>query len=288
MKSVSIIGAGVAGSAVGRLLREKGYEIKSVVSRSIGNAERAAGFIGAGTPGTDAVSAAKSAGLVFITTPDKSIKEVCDGIAAGGGFGPAQLVIHMSGALGVDALASAKGAGASVASLHPIQSLAAPEQAVKNMPDSYFGVECADGDMEECRRIVADLGGRPLALPEGEKALYHAGCAIASNYLVTVVDFAVAVFTSLGMSREEAADALLPLIRGSVENIAKVGVPDALTGPIARGDVATVEGHLDALSLKMPEYAGLYKALGEHAVKVGRAKGTLKSEDAEKILRLLG
>ncbi|HEY3348011.1 MAG TPA: DUF2520 domain-containing protein [Nitrospirota bacterium] len=287
MKNVSIIGAGVVGSAVGRLLHEKGYTIKSVVSRNINNAKAAASFIGEGEPGTDSVSATKAADWVFITTPDKAIKEACDKVASGGGFGKGQLVVHMSGALGVDVLESAKNAGAAVASLHPIQSLAAPEQAVKNLKGSYIGLECAAEYSDECGLIIEALGGRPLVLPAGEKALYHAGCAVASNYLVTVVDFAVTIFESLGMGREEALDALLPLIRGSVENISKVGVPMALTGPIARGDIATVEGHLEALSRKLPGLTGLYRTLGEHAVAVGVAKGTLREEDAERLLKLL-
>jgi predicted short-subunit dehydrogenase-like oxidoreductase (DUF2520 family) len=286
-KVVSIIGAGVVGSAVGRLLRERGYTVRGVVARDIEKARRAARFIGAGEPGTDAASAAKGADWVLITTPDRSIKPACDQIAAGGGIGRGALVVHFSGALSSGVLGAASDAGARAVSVHPMQSLASAEQAVENLPGSYFSIEGDPDAMSEAAELVEALGGLRVVIPSEQKALYHAGAAIASNYLVTVVDFAVRVYEELGISRAEAAEAVLPLIRGTVNNIARVGVPDALTGPIARGDVATVEGHLDVLSKKMPQLVRLYCELGKHTVAVGRSKGTLSQEDGEKLLEIL-
>lgn len=291
-KSVSIIGAGVVGSAVGRLLRGRGYEIKGVAARSMASAEKAAGFIGEGEPGTDAVAAAKGADWVLIATPDKAIKPVCDEVAAGGGFdrpaGQRPLVVHFSGALGSGVLGSARDAGARVVSVHPLQSLASAEQAVKNLAGSYMSVEGDPDAMAEGFEIVAALGGLRIVIPSGQKALYHAGAAVASNYLVTVVDFAVTIYEALGLTRAEAVKAVMPLVRGTVNNIERVGVPDALTGPIARGDVATVEGHIEVLTKTMPGMLSLYRELGRHTVKVGLAKGSLAREDADRLMELLG
>jgi predicted short-subunit dehydrogenase-like oxidoreductase (DUF2520 family) len=102
-----------------------------------------------------------------------------------------------------------------------------------------------------------------------------------------VVDFAVMIFESLGMGREDAVKAVMPLIRGTVNNIERVGVPDALTGPIARGDVETVEGHVGILKKRMPEMLRLYSELGRHTVAVGLRKGTLGEEDAHRLLNIL-
>lgn len=287
-KSVSIIGAGVVGTAVGHLLRQHGYAIKGVVARDLEKARRAVELIGEGEPGTDPVAAARGADWVLITTPDRFIKAVCGEIAAGGGFDRGALVAHFSGALGSGILKSAADTGARAVSVHPMQSLASVEQAVKNLPGSYFSVEGDPDAMAEGAEIVDALGGLRVVIPSEQKALYHAGAAVASNYLVAVVDFAVRIYEELGISRAEAVKAVMPLIRGTVNNIERVGVPDALTGPIARGDVATVEGHLDALKKKMPQLVGLYCELGKHTVEVGKAKGTLSPEAADALLEILG
>jgi predicted short-subunit dehydrogenase-like oxidoreductase (DUF2520 family) len=286
-KVVSIIGAGVVGCAVGRLLRERGFAINGVVARGLAKAERSAGFIGEGIPGTDPVKGAQGADWVFITTPDKAIRATCETIAAGGGFKEGALVVHMSGALSSGALESARKSGARVVSLHPIQSLASAEQAVMNLPGSYVSLEGDPDAMAEGREIVDALGGLIVVIPSEEKALYHAGAAVASNYLVAVVDFAVMIFESLGMEKGDAVKAVMPLIRGTVNNIARVGVPDALTGPIARGDVETVLGHVGILGKRMPEMLPLYNELGRHAVAVGLKKGTLGEEDAQRLLTIL-
>lgn len=286
-KTISIIGAGVVGSAVGHLLRLQGYTIKGVVARSLEKAERSARFIGGGEPGTDPVAAARGADWVFITTPDRAIKDTCETISAGGGFGDGALAIHLSGALSSRVLASAGRRGARVVSLHPMQSLASVEQAVKDLPGSYFSMEGDPEAMADGRAIVEALGGILVVIPSDQKALYHAGAAVASNYLVTVVDFAVKIFESLGLRREEAIKAIFPLIRGTVNNIERVGVPDALTGPIARGDVQTVEEHIAVLTKTMPGMVRLYTELGKHAVSVGLAKGTLERADGDKLMELL-
>ncbi len=286
-KVISIIGAGVVGQAVGRMLRERGYEIRGVVSRSIERAEKAAVFIGAGEPGVDPAKGASGADWVFITTPDKAIRETCERIARGKGFGKGSLAIHMSGALGSNVLEPAREAGAQALSIHPIQSLASSEQAVKNLPGSYFSIEGDAGAIPDGKEIVEALGGLLVMIPGEKKALYHAGAAVASNYLVAVLDFAVMIYEALGMKREEAVKAVMPLIRGTVNNVERVGVPDALTGPIARGDVETVSGHIEALTKYLPEMLPLYKALGRHTVSVGLRKGSLKEEDADMLLKIL-
>ena len=177
--------------------------------------------------------------------------------------------------------------GPGALSIHPMQSLASSEQAVKNFPGSYFSIEGDAEAVPEGKEIVEALGGLLVMIPGEQKALYHAGAAVASNYLVAVLDFAVMIYEALGMKRDEAVKAIMPLVRGTVNNVERVGVPDALTGPIARGDVETVEGHLEVLKKELPEMLSLYTALGRHTVKVGLAKGSLAEEDAARLREIL-
>ncbi len=284
--SVVIIGAGVVGTAIGYLLKKKGYPIIGIASRTIESAKKAREFIGAGDVSTEPSAVAKKADIVFITTPDSSIKEVCDRIASEGGFNPGCAVFHMSGALSSGVLESARNMGAKIASVHPLQSLAEVGEAVKNLRGSYF---CIEGDKEAlsvAREIVASLGGKEITIEANKKPLYHAGASIASNYLVATVRFGLELLEATGISRQDSLNALMPLIKGTITNIESLRIPSALTGPISRGDTEVIEDHLKSISYYRPDMVKLYSELGKYTVKVAIEKGTIKKKKAEKILSL--
>ncbi len=283
---VAIIGAGVVGTAIGYLLREKGYTIAGIASRTFGSAKKAKEFIGTGDAFREPSIAAKKADIVFITTSDTSIKEVCDRVASEGGFNSGTIVFHMSGALSSEVLESARNMGAKIASLHPLQSLADVGKAVKNLRGSYF---CIEGDKEAlsvAREIVATLGGKEITIEANKKPLYHAGASIASNYLVATVRFGSELLEATGISRQDSLNALMPLIKGTITNIESLRIPSALTGPISRGDTEVIEDHLKAISYDRPDMVKLYSELGKYTVKVAIEKGSIKKHKAEKILSL--
>ena len=289
-KTVAIIGAGRVGSSVGFLLKKAGYTIAAVAASSKTSAEKAAGFIGAGDPTTDAAQAASKAGIILITTPDRVIREVCGTISSA--IKPGMIVIHMSGAHSLDLLDAAKAQGAYRAVVHPLQSLASREQGIRNLPGSYFRIEADGKALETARDIVKSLGGIELAMPkwssdEDSAALYHAGAVAVSNYFVALVDYGLRFYQTLGADRKEALKAVLPLIKGTLHNIEAVGIPDALTGPIMRGDIDTVRQHLDAMRKKAPELMGLYKALAQQTVSVASEKGSITTDTAEELLNLV-
>jgi predicted short-subunit dehydrogenase-like oxidoreductase (DUF2520 family) len=291
-KTVAIIGAGRVGSSVGYLLKRAGYPVTEVVARTMASAERASAFIGAGKPATDVVRAAAGAELVFITTPDRVIKEVCDKIAAAGAFRPGALVIHMSGAHALDLLNAARRAGAYRAVLHPLQSLASNEQGTKTLPGSYFRIEADPEALEAAKDIVKALGGIELVMPKwgsdkDSAALYHAGAVAVSNYFVALVDYGLKFYQALGADKKEALKAVLPLIRGTLHNIETLGIPDALTGPIMRGDTQTVLDHLEAMQKRAPELVSLYKELARQTVSVARDRGSINLDTAEELLKLV-
>ncbi len=291
-KTVAIIGAGRVGSSVGFLLKRAGYTVTAIASLTESSAKMAAAFVGAGKPATDVVGAAAGAELVFITTPDRVIKEVCEKIGAAGAFKPGALAVHMSGAHSLDLLDAARTAGAHRAVLHPLQSLASREQGVKTLPGSYFRIEADTDALETAKDIVKALGGIELVMPEWKSdrvsaALYHAGAVAVSNYFVALVDYGLKFYQALGADKKEALKAVLPLIRGTLHNIETLGIPDALTGPIMRGDTQTVRDHLEAMKKRTPELGALYKGLARQTVAVAKDKGSITQETAEELLNLV-
>ncbi len=288
MKNTAIIGAGVVGTAMGYLLSNAGYNITGIASRSLESAVKARDFIGQGEASTDLAGTARSAGIVLITTSDDAVRLVCEDIAGRDGFRPGSLVIHTSGALSVEALASAKHKGAVTVSMHPLQSLPSVQEAIKNMPGSYFCLESEDETaLDTARDMVRVFQGKELNIQLGGKPLYHAGAAVVSNFFVATIGFGLQLHESAGIDRQDSLNALLPLIQGTLKNIEKIGIPAALTGPIARGDAQTVEDHLAAISRESPDLLGLYCELGKYTVKLAREKGTLKEHDAQKIIEIL-
>jgi predicted short-subunit dehydrogenase-like oxidoreductase (DUF2520 family) len=291
-RTVAIIGAGRVGGAIGRLLAKSGYTVTAVAARNRATADRARAFIGSGEPLTDAVKAAASADIIFITTPDGTIKSTCEAIAAGGGFRSGKLVVHVSGAQTRDLLRAAWAAGAYCAVLHPLQSVPNMELGVTNIPGSYFRIEADPEAMALALDLVKAMGGIELVMPKWtagreSAALYHAGAVAVSNFFVALVDLGLRFYEALGAERKDALKAVLPLIRGTLANIESAGIPDALTGPIMRGDVQTVRGHLEAMAARMPELLPLYRALARHTVTVARDKGSLSPEAAAEMRELL-
>jgi predicted short-subunit dehydrogenase-like oxidoreductase (DUF2520 family) len=291
-KTVAIIGAGRVGSSVGFLLKRAGYTVTAVASRTESSAKMATAFIGAGKPTLDVVGAAADAELVFITTPDRVIKEVCEKIGAAGAFKPGALAVHMSGAHSLDLLDAARTAGAHRAVLHPLQSLASREQGVKTLPGSYFRIEADTDALETAKDIMTALGGIELVMPKWKSdgvsaALYHAGAVAVSNYFVALVDYGLKFYQALGADKKEALKAVLPLIRGTLHNMETLGIPDALTGPIVRGDTQTVRDHLAAMQKRAPQLEALYKGLARQTVAVAKDKGSITQETAEELLNLV-
>ena len=287
MHKVAIIGAGTVGTALGCLLRQGGYSVVCVASRTLESADKARRFIGEGEAATDLATISRRANIVFITTSDSAIQEVCIKIASAGGFNPGAIVFHTCGALSSEILDAARDSGAYVASLHPLQSLANVQEAVKNLPGSYFSIEGDEVALSAARKVIAVLNGEEISLEFGKKALYHAGAAVSSNFLVATVSFALELFEAAGISRKDSLHALMPLINGTVKNIETIGIPFALTGPISRGDIGIVEDHLKAISKESPGLLGLYAELGRQTVKVALEKGTLKEDAADRINSLL-
>jgi predicted short-subunit dehydrogenase-like oxidoreductase (DUF2520 family) len=283
---LGFVGAGIVGRSLAMLLSQRGYPIVSVTSRSAKSAETLAGSIPHCRVGT-IHDVQKTSDLIFLTVPDDQIEPVAARLAQEMSWRTGQAVVHCSGALSLDALPALRERGVAVGSFHPLQSLASVEDGVLRLPGSYFGVEADEPLRPTLSAMVGALGGHLLLLPGHSKARYHLAATIASNYMVTLFAVAVDLLGRKGMTHAESASALLPLLRGTVDNLAQLGLPRALTGPIARGDLGTIQRHLEVLREEAPGVEPLYRRLGAATVPLAIQNGTLTSERAARVRQLL-
>lgn len=273
-KRIGIIGAGVVGTAVGVVLSQKGYEITGVYDVKSESTQQIVDRI-ACTTYASPQEVSRSADILFITTSDTAIEGVVDQLAACHALRSGQVLIHMSGAQSSEVLDKAKQFGAKVLSVHPLQSFASLDMAINNLPGSMFSIEGDNDAYDTAVCLVETLQGEYFFINRKAKPLYHAGACVVSNYLVTLIDFGVKFLESTGIPHNMASRALIPLIQGTIRNVQNIGIPKALTGPIARGDLNTVLKHLDCLEEMAPELMKLYSWLGYYTTRIALEKGTI-------------
>lgn len=283
MRKVGFIGAGTVGTALAVRLSQQGYQIIAVYDPVLAAAQRLVKAVPDCQIYPKAQDVADNADLVFITTPDDFIPQVADEV----NWRPGQTVVHCSGAASAEVLIPAKKQGAKVGCIHPLQTFASINQAIENLPGSMFAIEAEEPVLSTLKEIARALQGKWLELKAEDKALYHASACIACNYFYTLVKMAADLWQKFGLNTAEATQAMLPMLRGALNNLGNVGLPKALTGPIARGDLVTIRKHLAALEKKAPDLLPLYKELGLWTIPIGLAKGTLDPKQAEELRVLL-
>ncbi len=283
MLQVGFIGAGTVGTALASRLSASGYVVAAVASPTFASAEKLAKVI----PGCQAMSslqaAADAVDLVFVTTPDGAIGEV----AAQVRWRPGQSVVHCSGADSTEVLQPARALDAQVGAFHPLQTFASVKQAIDNLPGSTFAVEAEEPLRTTLKKMAEALQCYSIELKASDKVLYHASAVIACNYLVTLIKLSTDLWQSLGVPRKDAVRALMPLLKGTLNNLDSVGIPNCLTGPIARGDAGTVRKHLVALDRAAPSIARIYRELGLETVPISIDKGKIDKTAAEALIALL-
>ena len=255
----------------------------AVSSRTMSSARKLAGLVPNCRVYHTAQELADAAELVFITTPDDVITQVCDEVQ----WHEGQSVVHCSGAHSVDILESARILGAAVGSFHPLQTFADVSQAIKNLPGSTFALEAEEPLLSTLKELTSLLNGNWVELKPGDKVLYHTAAVFACNYLVTLVKLALDLWLDFGVSSKKATTALLPLLKGTIKNIDVIGLPDCLTGPVARGDLGTIERHLSSIKARNPSLLTTYKELGLQTISIALAKGKIDERKAVEMQALL-
>jgi predicted short-subunit dehydrogenase-like oxidoreductase (DUF2520 family) len=269
------------------------------VGRSLAAALTAAGYdarlVAARTSSTRLIYVLdiEPAALVFLTVPDDKVGALAEKLAAARPAIPRSVsFVHTSGALGLDGLASLARRHA-VGSFHPLRSFPTPQP-----PSAFKGIVVAvDGSTPAIKRrlmrLARDLGARPRIVAERDRVLYHAAAVVASNYAVALLGLAVELLEEIGWTQRQAVAGLLPLMTGALEQARAKGVTGALTGPIRRGDVHTVERHLGALSRvrqaggsARPAAIDVYRMLGAITLEIANQAG-LDPAAAERMRRAL-
>ncbi|MBB5605609.1 MULTISPECIES: Rossmann-like and DUF2520 domain-containing protein [unclassified Janthinobacterium] len=272
--TLNMIGAGHVGKVLGRLLAAAdGIVLQDVLTRSMATAQAAVDFIGTGTP-IDSHAALRRADVTMLAVSDDQIGPACAALAAQGRLAGA-IVFHCSGALASTALLAATQAGASVASVHPIRSFADPAQVAASFEGTFCGIEGDAQALAVLNPALTAIGARPVPIDPAAKTLYHAAAVFASNYLVTVLDAALRAYQAAGIPEPVARELAQPLVTEAVANVFRLGAAPALSGPIARGDMATVARQQQAVQQWDGATGDLYAALVAPTQALARRKRAL-------------
>ena len=279
---LGFIGAGRAGTGLATGFARAGRDVVAVASRSIASAQALVKRV-RGARACAPQEVADRADLVFLTVPDDAIEPVASGIRWRAG----SACVHCSGAADLDTLKKAAADGALTGGFHPLHMFGEPGES----PDALAGCAIAlagpDALLKKLQRLARSLGAKPLRLPEGGRALYHAAANFSGAFVIALVQETIALWKKLGIAEADALAALLPLLRGTVDNVERLGAAGGLGSAVARGDVGTIRRHLDALAESAPDSLELYRILSLRTIPLALAKGTLKPETAKEIAALL-
>jgi predicted short-subunit dehydrogenase-like oxidoreductase (DUF2520 family) len=280
MKTLNIIGSGRVGRACARMWEQAGvFRVQDVLTRSRESAAEAVKFIGTGRA-AGRLEEMRGADVWMIATRDDAIAPSCAALAASDKIARGNIVFHVSGSIPSSDLRAVKDKGALVASVHPIKTFTDAGQAVKTFAGTYCG---AEGDAEALavlRPAFERIGARVFDIAPESKPIYHAGGVFACNYLAALMEAALRAHEKAGIPREASLKALEPLVRETVDAIFKSGPARALTGPISRGDTATVSRQLARVREWDRELGELYRRLGLLAVALAESDQRLEARRA--------
>ena len=258
--TLNIVGAGKVGRVLGRLFANSGvFSVQDVLTRSHASASAAVEFIGAGQAVAD-IGQMRAAQVWMLAVADDQIAAACTQLTATQALAGC-VVFHCSGAMSSLDLLAAADAGAATASVHPVRSFADPAQVASDFAGTFCGIEGDARALATLAPALAAIGAQPVAIDARAKTVYHAASVFASNYLVTVMDAALRAYQAAGMPEETARALAGPLATETLHNVLRMGPGRALTGPIARGDMATVARQQSALDAWDAETGALYRAL---------------------------
>ncbi len=284
--SIFVVGAGPVATIMARELRIAGVVIAGLWSRDAHKAEAAAASAGvlffAAPP-----AQMRSADVILLAVRDDAITSVAAELVHAGHVGAEAVLVHFSGAQSSQsAFAQVRPLVAGVGLLHPLRALASPE-TVDSLSGTFFAIEGDDKGRAVCERLCSALGGRAMRVASEHMASYHAAASIASNFVVVLLDLAHHLLRASGVDDEVGRQALCELATGAVKNVEKLGLPEALTGPIRRGDTKTIAAHLQALHSQLPEGLELYRQAAQRALVMANKIGEAESSQLEEIAAIL-
>jgi predicted short-subunit dehydrogenase-like oxidoreductase (DUF2520 family) len=265
-----VIGAGRVGAVLAAARRAHGHEVVAAAGESDASRLRAAALL-PGVPLLKPSEVARSCEVLLLTVPDDMLDNVVTMLSASGAITRGQYVVHTSGRHGLAVLAPAIAVGARAVAMHPAMTFTGTEVDLPRLSGCVFGVTVEPAERPLAERLVADLGGTAMWVPESRRTLYHAGLAHGANHLVTLVAQAMELLGAAGA--EDPAATLRPLLTAALDNALAEG-DSALPGPIVRGDVGSVRAHLREIAESaphtLPSYVAMARATLERVVTDGR------------------
>lgn len=280
---VGIVGTGRVGSALGAALARVGHEVVAVSAVSAQSRARAERMLPtAAVLAPDEVIAA--ADFVLLAVPDDALRQLVAGLADAGAWQAGQLVAHTAGSHGIGVLDPAAARGVLALALHPVMTFAGRPEDVDRLDGATFGVTAPDELRPVAETLVVEMGGEPVWVPEPARPLYHAALSLGSNHLVTLVNDALALLDGAGVA--DAQRLLAPLLSASLDNVLRLR-DAALTGPVSRGDVATVAAHRRELAAAAPEILPSYLAMARRTAERAHASGLLADDQLAALVDVL-
>ena len=280
---VGVIGAGRVGSALGAALARAGHEIVAATGVSTASQQRAERLL-PGVPLRAADEVVAVADFVLLAVPDDVLRPLVAGLAETDSWRPGQLVAHTSGAQGIDVLDAAAARGVLALALHPVMTFTGRLEDLDRLVGATWGITAPDELRPVAESLVVEMGGEPVWVPESARSLYHASLTIASNHLVTLVNDALGLLSGAGVA--EPARLAAPLLSASLDNVLRLG-DAALTGPVVRGDVATVAAHVATLTRAAPDVLPSYAAMARRTAERAQASGRLSADLAAQVMAVL-
>ena len=272
MADIVLIGAGRLGTSLGRALARKGHDIRALTCRRKESALESRTIIGQGRALTDNAEAARLGTVLFLCLPDAELPRAVARLARSKVDWRGMTVFHTSGLLPARVLDPLRKKGALVASFHPGQAFPSKKTRPSHFRGVPFGLEGDRKALALAGRLIRRLEGRPVVIREEAKPLYHAAYSLAGNLTVILIDAAAELMNRAGIPRDRAVQMLLPILQGTLRSVKKLDTAGALTGPLVRGDVASVGAHLEALKC-LPQYGKIYRELSLLGLDMARKRG---------------
>lgn len=281
--AVGVIGSGRVGAVLGAALSRAGHRVVAVSAVSDASRSRAETLL----PQASVLAPPEvcaSAELVLLTVPDDQLPGLVEGLAAVGAWRPGQLVVHTSGRYGIGVLQAVQQAGAVPLALHPVMTFTGTSLDVDRLVGATFGVTAPAAFLPIADALVMEMEAEPVHVDEASRVLYHAALAHAANHLVTVVASSAELLQAAGVATPRTV--LAPLVSAALDNALRLG-DQALTGPVMRGDAATVARHVDVIGDVSPQTADLYVALARATARRAVDAGLLSEADGDAVLEAI-
>jgi predicted short-subunit dehydrogenase-like oxidoreductase (DUF2520 family) len=279
------------GTVLGRVLRDEGHDVTAVVSRTRKSAAAAGRFIGCRRVSDALTAIPEATDIIFVAAPHEVIPDVARSLALLEEFDFRRLAVcHASGMLTADALAPLRERGAVTFSFHPLQTFPRDFTARQILPTVrgiVYGVDGEPRGIRMARRLAAALDGKVFLVPPEMREFYHAVCVVASNHVTTLLGIMERLHALFGQSRTGMWEVFGPILSAAWTNARLTSPAAALSGPIARGGVATVRGHLEAMKLYAPDVMPYYLRMSLETVRLATAKGSLTAAQRQALEALL-